>query len=205
MASWADDEPDPVPVAVPVSYKQASAHSAGVPAHQAAPAPAPPRACGPEPGTSAGGSGPHGGGGRPAKPVPQHGPWILFVGNLADGVTEEDLRQEFQESKPVDVRLIRQRDSNRIRGCFIEVPSAEALTSGLAHEGALLRGRPLHTDVGDAPRNDQGACSQRGGVNKPSDSPHLSSDLRHTPRPLHRLRLLRLLPRCAVLAGRERA
>ena len=162
MASWADDEPDPVPVAAPVSYREASG-AAPVPAHHAAPAPAPPRAPanrGPAPGGSGGGGGPHGGG-RVPKAVPQHGPWILFVGNLADGITEDDLRQEFRDCQPMAVRLIRQRDSDRLRGCFIEVPSTEALTAGLAHEGTPLRGRPLHTDVGDAPRNDRGAINGR--------------------------------------------
>jgi hypothetical protein len=152
MASWADDEPDPVPVAAPVSYRVASG-AAPVPSHQASQPPAPPRAGGPAPGGS---SGPLGGG-RVPKAVPQQGPWILFVGNLADGLTEDDIRQEFKDCQPMAVRLLRHRDSDRLRGCFIEVPSAEALTAGLAHEGTPLRGRPLHTDVGDAPRNDRGA------------------------------------------------
>lgn len=130
------------------SYSRQAAPVVTVAPVAAAPPSAPPRNHGP----SSGGAGR----GGDNKTVPEKGPWILFVGNLSYDVQESDLRNEFKDCNPTDVRLLRHKDSDRLKGCFIELPSADDLRRGLAHEGALLRGRALHTDVGEAPRHSGG-------------------------------------------------
>ncbi len=132
--SWADDEPEEVPTPPPVTsgsaWGGASAPSAG------GYAPAPPSS---------------------GKPIPSSGPYILFVGNLSYDVEQGDLEHEFADCGIVSVRVIRHRDTDRVRGCFIELQHADGLRAGLARDGKPLRGRAMRCDVGEAQRKDSGA------------------------------------------------
>jgi len=57
-----------------------------------------------------------------------------------------------------EFRIIRHRDTDRPRGCFITVESAEGVAKALTLDNTLLRGRPLRVDVAEAkPERNSGA------------------------------------------------
>lgn len=57
-----------------------------------------------------------------------------------------------------EFRVIRHRDTDRPRGCFITVESAEGVAKALTLDNTLLRGRPLRVDVAEAkPERNSGA------------------------------------------------
>ena len=62
-----------------------------------------------------------------------------------------------------EFRVIRHRDTDRPRGCFITVESAEGVAKALTLDNTLLRGRPLRVDVAEAkPERNSGALA--GGI-----------------------------------------
>jgi RNA recognition motif-containing protein len=104
----------------------------------------------------------------------------LFVGNLAWGVTEEDLNQYFGRfGKIQQVEVMRDRFTNRARGfAFVtyETPE-EAIAAVNSTEGQEFMGRPLKVNVArpredrpprerrdfDGPRGGGGGGGDRGG------------------------------------------
>ena len=70
----------------------------------------------------------------------------IFVGNLAFGTTELDLRQLFEPYGAVDrVHIIVDRDTGRSRGFgFVEMPDDQAAQAAMAGlHGTSLAGRAL--------------------------------------------------------------
>jgi RNA recognition motif-containing protein len=70
----------------------------------------------------------------------------LFVGNLAHGITEADLREVFARSGEVsEVKLVLDRETGRPRGFgFVEMATPDAATQALeALDGHELEGRDL--------------------------------------------------------------
>ena len=85
----------------------------------------------------------------------------IYVGNLSDGVTEEELRQAFETHGRVEsVNIIKDRFSGESRGFgFVEMPAkaeAEAAIAGM--NGQELSGRTLNVNQA-RPRSE----GRRGG------------------------------------------
>lgn len=136
--SWADDEPEEetAPPAAPLSSNTVAPHSSG--------------------GNVSGGnvSG--------EKPIPSSGPWILFVANLPFDAVESALESHFEDCGVLNVRLVRHRDTGRVRNAYVELKDADGLRKALTHDGKNLAGRPLRLDVGEARRNEASAGASGG-------------------------------------------
>ncbi|KAJ2860784.1 Eukaryotic translation initiation factor 4B [Coemansia erecta] len=88
---------------------------------------------------------------RDPVPFPTEPPFTAFVGNLPLDTDEEQVRQMFGSSGISSVRLIRNRETDRLKGFgYVEFESAEALKSAVAKDGSELGGRPLRVDVSEA-------------------------------------------------------
>jgi cold-inducible RNA-binding protein len=88
----------------------------------------------------------------------------LFVGNLADDVTENDLKDLFGQHGPVnEVNLIVDRATRRSRGfAFVTMATDEAATAAKgALQGADLKGKALKVDIARA--REPGAGGGGGG------------------------------------------
>ena len=96
----------------------------------------------------------------------------IYVGNLSNEVTEEQLKQEFSAFGQVtSVNIIKDRYSGQSRGfAFVEMPSkteGQAAITGL--KGKTLKERTL--DVSEArPRTDNRGGSSYGGGKKSGGS-----------------------------------
>jgi RNA recognition motif-containing protein len=98
----------------------------------------------------------------------------LYVGNLAWGVTDDDLRQLFEEHGAVQsANVIMDRDTGRSRGFgFVEMPNdqeaeaAIAALNGKNHDGRNLtvnEARPREGGAGGGGRGGYGGGGGRGG------------------------------------------
>jgi len=70
----------------------------------------------------------------------------IFVGNLAFGATEQDLRQLFEPYGVVDeIRVITDRDTGRSKGFgFVEMPDGTAARTAIVKlQGQVMAGRTL--------------------------------------------------------------
>ena len=70
----------------------------------------------------------------------------IFVGNLAFGTTDHDLRQLFESHGAVDtINVITDRDTGRSKGFgFVEMPDSNAAKTAIAKlQGTELAGRAL--------------------------------------------------------------
>ena len=89
----------------------------------------------------------------------------IYVGNLADGVTEDELRQAFEAHGQVSsARIITDKFSGQSRGFgFVEMGNndeAQAAISAL--NGTELKGNMLRVNEA-RPRNEGGRGGRRGG------------------------------------------
>lgn len=85
----------------------------------------------------------------------------IYVGNLSYSVSEDDLKQHFDQYGPIgEVKLIIDRDTNRSKGfAFITFDSKDAADAALAANGCDLQGRAMKVNV--ARDNNRGG--RRGG------------------------------------------
>lgn len=87
----------------------------------------------------------------------------LYVGNLPYSVTDADLRALFsQYGELIDVRLIRDRETNRSKGFgFVEYQTEAAARTGMAAlDGQDFQGRPLKISLA---REKDGRGGEGGG------------------------------------------
>lgn len=87
----------------------------------------------------------------------------IYVGNLAYGVTEEDLKQAFSAFGDVaNVNLIKDRTTGQSKGFgFVDMPkNSEADTAIKSLNGSVLQGRPIKVNQSE-PRKESGGF--RGG------------------------------------------
>jgi len=90
----------------------------------------------------------------------------IYVGNLSEQVTDEDLRAAFSEFGQIEsATVIKDRYSGRSRGFgFVEMPNAteaQAAITGL--NGKELKGRVMIVNQA-RPREDRGGRERRGGT-----------------------------------------
>jgi RNA recognition motif-containing protein len=89
----------------------------------------------------------------------------IYVGNLAYGVTEEDLKTAFSAFGDVaKVNLIMDRTTGQSKGFgFVDMPkNSEADTAIKALNGTVLQGRPIKVNQSE-PRKEGGGGGFRGG------------------------------------------
>ncbi|CAI5736464.1 unnamed protein product [Peronospora destructor] len=132
---------------------------------------------------------------RPKNPVPDVGPWKLFVGNLSYRLTEDDLADFIGPDGIRDIRFPRDYE-NRPKGfAYVELDDKEKLLQALELDGRNLDGRPVKMDVAlarerDRKPRDNGRFEKRND-RRSNDRPRESNDA-HRERPR-----LSLLPRTA--------
>ncbi|KAL3661444.1 hypothetical protein V7S43_013647 [Phytophthora oleae] len=84
---------------------------------------------------------------RPKNPVPDVGPWKLFVGNLSFRLAEDDLADFIGPEGIVDIRFPRDYE-NRPKGfAYVEFAQKEQLVQALQLDGQILDGRHVKLDV----------------------------------------------------------
>ncbi len=89
----------------------------------------------------------------------------IYIGNLSREVTEEDLKQAFEEFGEItSVNILKDKFSGRSRGFgFVEMPvrtEAEAAINAL--NGTELKGRPLNVNEA-RPRTEVRESGRQGG------------------------------------------
>src|SRR5438093_13362698 len=97
----------------------------------------------------------------------------LFVGNLAYGVTDDDLQQLFSQAGTCEsASVVMDGDTGQSRGfAFVMMASAEdAARARKQLEGTEVKGRGLAVDEGNAPCTPGGRCGRPGG--RGSSGPH---------------------------------
>ncbi|OWY24134.1 RNA-binding protein [Sphingobacteriales bacterium UPWRP_1] len=109
----------------------------------------------------------------------------LYVGNLDYGITEEDLREVFQEYGEVtSVKVIVDRETNRSKGFgFVEMANNEDGQKAINElNGALLEDRPLRVnearDREQRPNRGSFGGGGGGGGFKPRDNNRFRDDNR---------------------------
>eukprot|EP01097_Dermamoeba_algensis_P011609 TRINITY_DN903_c0_g1_i2.p1 TRINITY_DN903_c0_g1~~TRINITY_DN903_c0_g1_i2.p1 ORF type:complete len:202 (+),score=53.58 TRINITY_DN903_c0_g1_i2:113-718(+) len=103
--------------------------------------------------------------GQKKAPKPQQAPSspsgeptnILFIGNLAFQVEEEQLKEIFKDFQGItEVRIARDRETNRSRGFgFVEFESPELASKAITLNGTELQGRTIRLDY-QSPRTPGG-------------------------------------------------
>ncbi|KAJ2765558.1 Eukaryotic translation initiation factor 4B, partial [Coemansia nantahalensis] len=116
-------------------------------------------------------------------------PFTAFVGNLPFETDEAKLRELFGEGVE-DVRLIRDRDTDRLRGFgYVEFKTLDALKKAVAMDGVDAGGRALRVGVSEARQEDRLAgvsTWRRADAVEPSSAfgPRSSSGYGRAPREL---------------------
>jgi len=90
----------------------------------------------------------------------------IYVGNLPNGATEEELRQEFGSFGEVtSVSIVKDRYSGSPKGFgFVEMASVSAGQSAIASlNGKTLRDQALDVNAARPPSGDRGGRSYGGG------------------------------------------
>lgn len=90
----------------------------------------------------------------------------IYVGNLARGVTEEEITEAFKAFGQVDtVNIIKDKFNGESRGFgFVEMPSkAEAQTAIESLNGKELQGRPMTVNEARPRTGGGGGGGKRGG------------------------------------------
>jgi cold-inducible RNA-binding protein len=82
----------------------------------------------------------------------------IYVGNLSYDISEEDLRNSFEDHGAVDsAKIIMDRETGRSKGFgFVEMPDeTEAKAAIQELNGAMVSGRPLRVNEAKARRDDR--------------------------------------------------
>ncbi len=90
----------------------------------------------------------------------------LFIGNLAFGVVEHELRDAFASFGVVKAEIVRDKYNGQSRGFgFVELPDAETAERAVEQmNGFELRGRPIRAELanGKGPNGGGTAARQAG-------------------------------------------
>jgi len=108
------------------------------------------------------------GGGYGDIKIPDEPPYSAFVGNLPFQCVQGDVGQIFNELKVVNIRLVRDRETDKFKGFgYVEFEDRESLVSALDFDGAQFGDRNLKVNVSkgrsDRGRGRGGRGGDRGG------------------------------------------
>ncbi|KAF0699357.1 Aste57867_10073 [Aphanomyces stellatus] len=85
---------------------------------------------------------------REKLPVPDHGPFKSYVGNLPYSMSEDDLADYFEGCTVTDVRIPIDYSSGRPKGfAYIEFGDRESLVRALEYDGKTIDKRAIRVDV----------------------------------------------------------
>jgi len=82
----------------------------------------------------------------------------IYIGNLSYDMSEEDLRNSFEDHGVVDsAKIITDRETGRSKGFgFVEMPNEEEAKGAIQElNGALVNGRPLKVNEAKARRTSE--------------------------------------------------
>ncbi|RLN88758.1 hypothetical protein BBJ28_00009388 [Nothophytophthora sp. Chile5] len=101
---------------------------------------------------------------RPKNPVPEVGPWKIFVGNLPFRVEEDELADFIGAEGIRDIRFPRDFETNRPKGfAYVEFDTKEHLLKALELDGQDLDGRQVKMDVAQERERDRKSRQKEGG------------------------------------------
>ena len=88
---------------------------------------------------------------RPVLPMPTSPPFTAFVGNFPYECSQEEVVGLFTADAcaVADVRMVRNRDTDRPRGYFLEFEDLASLERALGFDQYVLGGRPLRVNVAE--------------------------------------------------------
>jgi translation initiation factor 4B len=88
---------------------------------------------------------------RPVLPMPTAPPFTAFVGNFPYECSQEEVVGLFTANACaiLDVRMVRNRDTDRPRGYFLEFEDLPSLERALGFDQYVLGGRPLRVNVAE--------------------------------------------------------
>ena len=106
----------------------------------------------------------------------------LYVGNLSWGVTEDKVRELFEQHGPVaSIRWITDRDTGRFRGfCFVEMENAAADKAVSALNGFEFDGRALRVNEAQEREDRRGGGGGAGGGRRRSSGGYRDRDDRRS-------------------------
>lgn len=98
-----------------------------------------------------------------ARPTPSGPPYKIYISNLPWEVDEYAIERFFQGLEIRDIILLRHRDTQKPKGCFVEFGSVQDLTEALTADGAELMRRPISVSLAEARPNDRRGGGGGGG------------------------------------------
>jgi cold-inducible RNA-binding protein len=106
----------------------------------------------------------------------------LYVGNLSWGVTEDKVRELFEQHGPVvSIRWITDRDTGRFRGfCFVEMENAAADKAASALNNYEYDGRALRVNEAQEREDRRGGAGGAGGGRRRSSGGYRDRDDRRS-------------------------
>lgn len=116
-------------------------------------------------------------GGRPRNHViPDEPPFTAYIGNAPHTMVQGDFETIlFPDLKVKQVRLVRDRETDRFRGfAYVDFEDADSLRKAIEQDGIPIDGRPIRIDVAVRPL---GASRNEGFRNRPNFQSH--DDRRH--------------------------
>merc|ERR1712232_566464 len=91
----------------------------------------------------------------PQKPIPDHGPWVAYVGNLPYNASDDDVGNFFAEHCDViDVKIRVDHATGRNKGFgYVTFDNVESLREALGANDAEFLGRNIRVDVAEGQRD----------------------------------------------------
>jgi RNA recognition motif-containing protein len=90
---------------------------------------------------------------RPPAELPIEPPFTAHIANLSFDAVEDDLADFFKDMKIANIRVLRDRESDRPKGFgYIEFEDQESLKQALTLTGEPLHNRPVRVNIADPPK-----------------------------------------------------
>ncbi|KAH8553651.1 hypothetical protein BGW37DRAFT_518592 [Umbelopsis sp. PMI_123] len=90
---------------------------------------------------------------RPPAELPTEPPFTAHIANLSFDAVEEDLADFFKDMKIANIRVLRDRETERPKGFgYIEFEDLESLKQALTLTGEPLHNRPIRVNIADPPK-----------------------------------------------------
>ncbi|XP_015117096.1 eukaryotic translation initiation factor 4H isoform X2 [Diachasma alloeum] len=99
------------------------------------------------------------------KPLPTEPPYTAYVGNLPDGVVQRDIDKMFSELSVKNVRLVKDRETDKFKGfCYVEFSTVADLQNALQMRGGIfVEQQEIKIDIAEGKRDNRGGFDRKGG------------------------------------------